>query len=524
VTPGGVTTDECTPPPGGGFWAACDLEYALSKAVDGDEVIVDPGDYSFSQTVVEQDNVVIHGVAGQPRPRVTGNLTLFATPNAIVRHMEFLGTLFLNGGSPVGEDLRVEGAVHLLGTPLLRDSTVTTDDFHAYAIVASQGAPEVRNVTSIGPDSVDVAVVADPGTGCTGPTLTIKNVIARGGLADLRADGCTNMPSTQSKIVVSNSNYRLGEVAGDGQVIDGGGNQTTVDPLFVNAAADDFHQLPSSPTIDAGTADPKLGPTDIDGEARTMGAAPDIGADESAVRDRDGDGTFDGSDNCVSLASPDQADNDGDGHGNPCDPDDDNDGVGDEADGCPLDSSADRRDTDGDGLENPCDPDDDGDGVADSSDAFPLDPGRSAPLPPGGPTDGDDLLNGTPARDVICGLLGNDRINGLAGNDSLWGDACGAIARARRETGAYAAQAPAEGNDTLSGGSGNDDLHGSGGGDRIIGGKGRDRLFGGAGNDLLSARDGKRDRLDCGPGRKDRATVDRKDRVKRCEKVRRPRR
>jgi uncharacterized delta-60 repeat protein len=51
--------------------------------------------------------------------------------------------------------------------------------------------------------------------------------------------------------------------------------------------------------------------------------------------DGDGDGVPDGSDNCPSAANPDQANGDGDGQGNACDPDDDNDGVPDASDGCP---------------------------------------------------------------------------------------------------------------------------------------------------------------------------------------------
>jgi hypothetical protein len=47
-------------------------------------------------------------------------------------------------------------------------------------------------------------------------------------------------------------------------------------------------------------------------------------------------------------------------------------------------------------------------------------------------------------------------------------------------------------------------------------------LKGGPGNDVLLAADGKRDLVDCGKGR-DRATVDRIDRVRGCESVTRKR-
>ena len=76
--------------------------------------------------------------------------------------------------------------------------------------------------------------------------------------------------------------------------------------------------------------------------------------------------------------------------------------------------------------------------------------------------------------------------------------------------------------DHLSGRRGADVLEGRGGADHLTGGAGRDRLDGGTGNDVLDARDGEHDIVRCGPG-KDRATVDRADSVRSCERVARPR-
>lgn len=124
-------------------------------------------------------------------------------------------------------------------------------------------------------------------------------------------------------------------------------------------------------------------------------------------------------------------------------------------------------------------------------------------------TSGADRIRGTSANDVICGLGGNDRITARRGRDAL-------------DTGAGDDRAQGgQGVDMLLGLSGNDVLKGKKGRDKIGGGAGRDRLWGQGNNDLIAAADGRRDYVQGGAGRGDRARVDRKDRVLKVEKIRR---
>jgi hypothetical protein len=269
--------------------------------------------------------------------------------------------------------------------------------------------------------------------------------------------------------------------------------------------------------------------------------------------DDDNDGVADTSDNCRVTANTDQANSDGDAQGDACDADDDNDGVLDTADNCRVTQNADQANTDGanDGG-NACDSDDDNDGVPDGTDNCSLvanptqanadgDAQGDACDPDHGPTAGNDTLTGDALGNTICGLLGNDIINGLGGNDTLFGDACNDILKP-----VSAAAVGADGNDTLNGGTGDDKLFGAGGNDTLNGGPGNDtlnggggndnlnggggndkltdrkgvnKLKGGAGNDTLNARNGKKETVDCGSGKKDKATVDKKDVVKGCESV-----
>ncbi len=71
------------------------------------------------------------------------------------------------------------------------------------------------------------------------------------------------------------------------------GNNINVDPLFANAAIGNYHLSAASPCIDSGSSSaPSLPSTDIDGDARIIYAAVDIGADEYIYDDTAPDTTI----------------------------------------------------------------------------------------------------------------------------------------------------------------------------------------------------------------------------------------
>jgi len=124
---------------------------------------------------------------------------------------------------------------------------------------------------------------------------------------------------------------------------------------------------------------------------------------------------------------------------------------------------------------------------------------------------GNDRAFGDSGNDVVLGSFGNDRLHGVSGNDRLSGS------RGRDSING------GSGRDRIAGGSSADRISGDRGNDRLDGNSGSDRINGNSGNDRIGARDGKRDRINCGTGR-DTVIADRIDRVAHnCERVRRRR-
>ena len=113
-------------------------------------------------------------------------------------------------------------------------------------------------------------------------------------------------------------------------------------------------------------------------------------------------------------------------------------------------------------------------------------------------TDGGDQISGLGGKDRISGGNGDDCVLGGGGKDRASGDA---------------------GNDDVRGGSGPDKVLGGAGNDVVRGGSAADKVRAGAGIDLVITRGGGADVVNCGGGR-DRAKVDRSDRVSKCERVR----
>jgi hypothetical protein len=302
VAQGGATTGECTV-------VACTLPQALNAAVDGDEVLVHPGEYAVAPFTID-DRVYVHGVEGRPRPRIidsAGGVQYFvqlADVDIRLRHLHIetelsgstlhstfpvtLEQLVVVAGSGSGAPMLLE-----LAGPVIRNTIVRSEHMNGVALtLRATTDAQLRNVTAHAPGSGGIAVIVEAGDYQTNPltpcepsvpgSATARNVIARGGRYDIRV---YSQCGKAASVNIRNSNFRPDHVNLDGPMAsldDGGaagGNQSG-NPLFANAPNGNLHLLAGSPAIDRGMADPQNGTADIDGDPRTLGAAIDIGADE----------------------------------------------------------------------------------------------------------------------------------------------------------------------------------------------------------------------------------------------------
>jgi hypothetical protein len=264
--------------------APCRIDHAINDAAGGDDVVILPGEYHVNLQLDATEPISIHGVAGQPRPRLLGDpklgsTTLSVSSGGSVSHLyiqsDESGEKALELQGATGDDLVVvasEDSAAVLNTDssptILRDALVQSTSSGGAGLVVQGGygsAPvSVVNVTAVGSTGLRLKQI--------GSTPRIRNSILNGSTSDIEIGG----GGTSADIDFSN--FRPSTSTG---FQDGGHNQSAP-PVFVDAGAGDFHEAAGSPTIDAGTAvDPDIGPRDPDGNPRAIGAGVDIGAFES---------------------------------------------------------------------------------------------------------------------------------------------------------------------------------------------------------------------------------------------------
>ncbi len=205
-------------------------------------------------------------------------------------------------------------------------------------------------------------------------------------------------------VTVANPNQEDADANGIGDVCEGNNDYDN------DGIPNDVDNCPNTSNSDQanldGDAFGDVCDEDIDGDGypNTNDAFP---MDASEWSDTDQDGVGDNSDNCVTVANPNQEDADANGIGDACEGnnDYDNDGIPNDVDNCPNTSNSDQANLDNDSLGDVCDPDIDGDGIDNDQDVFPRDSSESSDNDNDGigdNADSDDDNDGVPDIDDDC--------------------------------------------------------------------------------------------------------------------------
>ena len=318
AAPGGTAADPCASESSPcSLYVAADEHASGTTIAGGDVVEVEPGTYSdtagdLGPSLVLQPppGVTVRGAQGKQRPLIrmqtnTGIWGAFILFEAKVANLEILNEASIGSAISIVEKGTIEGVLaRSTGSSALacrvpsgtiRDTVCINDGGGPALGVNTSTFPAtysvtLRNVTALasGPSSAGIDF-AYFGAGVNA-VIDAKAVIAQGGSKDVVARGLSTTPATPGTgaavaITLDHSDYATTDTATSGGgsasvTAAGSGTNLTAAPLL---AADGYHQLPASPTVDKGAVDGSSGAADVEGQLRTIGSAPDIGADEFAA-------------------------------------------------------------------------------------------------------------------------------------------------------------------------------------------------------------------------------------------------
>ena len=325
AAPGGSGADPCTDQSKPcSIYTAADVTAPGTTVTAGDVVMLAPGTYTDTggdlgpnARVQPAPNVRIQSEPGKARPLIKleageGGGAFFIGGGASVADVaiENLGSGVFPQNNPaitidaggVAERIFARSTLApaitctMLSGGILRESVCLNEAPSGTALGASLStsagtrAVTVRDVTALATGTSSFGASFNYFGSEASPTIfsvSLKGVVARGQLKDVRAAGL-RLGSTgvgaSTNIILDHSDYASTDtlVSGGGSASvtpAGSGTNITDAPLF---AADGYHQLATSPTVDKGVVDVASGTVDLDGQLRTIGLAPDIGADELA--------------------------------------------------------------------------------------------------------------------------------------------------------------------------------------------------------------------------------------------------
>jgi hypothetical protein len=292
ASPTGATSGACTKA------APCEIETAVDSAPAGATVIVEPGSYGTAVAPLTdelQDDggaITVRGTSATQPPVIYSAAPHYAfdfvdassLSNLEIHSSGTRAAFILFSPASHADHIRAFSSAGQSGACAV-DGTLTD----SLCVNTAEGSPAVRVQDSTGENTATIRGVTGVATGIGGvglldlsgspdtETVDATNSIFIGKGEDISD---VTQPGATAAINLTNCDYSsfssfdspgtndLTSVAGD----------ISAAPKFVSPSTDDFREQAASPTVNAGATDPTG--TDVAGNPRTLGSAPDMGAYE----------------------------------------------------------------------------------------------------------------------------------------------------------------------------------------------------------------------------------------------------
>lgn len=292
--------------------AATNIQTAADAASDGDTVLVDDGTYTLSTNISITKGIIVKSINGYSSSIVDGNN---ATRCFYINHSDavldgftiqngynpgsFGGNVNIDNGGTVqncfitGGQARDGGGVAIDEDGLVYNSIITGNSADNNSSNGYGGGVRMLNG-----GTVRGSVIYGNSSEVYGGGINIWNAgtVENCTIVDNTAPNGAGIRARNNSTIVNSiiyfNNGDNWETNGSGFTFDyscstpalpAGTGNTTADPLFENAGADDFHLTSSSSLIDVGLNQAWMtGVEDIDGKDRIFDAVVDIGAYEYA--------------------------------------------------------------------------------------------------------------------------------------------------------------------------------------------------------------------------------------------------
>jgi hypothetical protein len=267
----------------------CSLAKAVNSAVDGDSVVLLAGaNFTPTNKVSTEEAIDIGGVPGATRPTIEaadGKEALAISGGAHLHDVNVIShdaeALLLSGSTAervIAEaEIGAFDACRIFNATLIdsvcRSREGTAVQLSGGFIVPAEGT--LRNVTALGATG---GLAIQGAANIFTVKLTAIDTIASGeGHPDVVVDSLNNGGPTS--VELRNSDYATSFIAEPGGTVTppGTNGNVTAPAQFVDAAKGDLHQLPTSPTIDAGATEAADGALDLDGNPRALAGHPICG-------------------------------------------------------------------------------------------------------------------------------------------------------------------------------------------------------------------------------------------------------